>query len=124
SNDTNKTQEETITSQDTNENEIDIPDADQANSYEWKTIELSQRYSLLINADHSKGNNLLKKKKYLENMLSSCHSLLGSNTKKSYDNILHIKINFGDNKNKIKACDVFDNKEIPYLTSIKDKSKD
>src|SRR5205823_1345956 len=83
SNDTNKTQEETITSQDTNENEIDIPDADQADSYEWKTIELAQRYSLFINADHSKGDNLLEKKKYLENMLSSCHSLLGSNTKKA-----------------------------------------
>jgi len=110
SNDTNKSQEETITSQNTNENEIDIPDVDQTNSYEWKTIELAQRYSLFINANHSKGDNLLEKKKYLENMLSSCHSLLGSNTKKSHDDVLHIKIDFGDNEDKIKACSVFDNK--------------
>src|SRR2546430_2107126 len=85
SNNTDKTQEETetITPQNTNKNEIDIPDTNQADSYEWKTIKLSQRYSLFINVDHSKGDNLLEKKKYLENMLSSCHSLLGSNTKKA-----------------------------------------
>src|SRR3989440_1780690 len=70
------------------------------------------------------GDNLLEKKKYLENMLSSCHSLLGSSTKRSHDDVLHIKIDFGDNEDKIKACGVFDNKEIPYLTSIKGKSKD
>ena len=50
--------------------------------------------------------------------------MLGSNTKKSHDDILHIKIDFEDNEDKIKACGVFDNKKIPYLTSIKSKDKD
>src|SRR5438128_10472832 len=56
-------------------------------------------------------------------MLSSCHSLLGYNTKKSHDDVLHIKIDFGDKEDKIKACGGYDNKEIPYLTSIKGKGK-
>ena len=85
---------------------------------------MSQRYYLFINANHNEGDNLLEKKKHLESMLLTCHLLLGSNTKKSYDDVIHIKIDFGNNKDKIKACGIFDNKEIPYLTSIKGKGRD
>src|SRR5438874_525006 len=44
--------------------------------------------------------------------------------KKDHDDIMHIKIDFRENEDKLKACIIFDNKEIPYLTSIKGKGKD
>jgi len=118
----NKTQEEAAPT--STVNEIDIPDAEQAATNNWKTIELTQRHSLFINANHSQGENLLEKKKYLESTLMACHSLLGSSTKKGHDDMMYIKIDFGENEDKLTACEILDNKEIPYLTSIKGKGKD
>src|SRR6185369_16019800 len=46
-----------------------------------------------------------------------------SNTKNSHDNIIFIKINFKENKDKIKVCNIFDSKKILYLTRIKSKDK-
>src|SRR3989440_5219003 len=54
----------------------------------------------------------------------ACHSLLGSSTKKGHDDAIYVKLDFGENKDKLTACGILDNKEIPYLTSIKDKGKD
>ena len=122
SNNTNKTQEETIST--LTVNEIDIPDADQTATNDWRTIELTQRHSIFINANHSQGENLLEKKKHLESALMACHSLLGSSTKKGHDDAMYIKIDFGKNEDKLTACSILDDKKIPYLTSIKGKGKD
>src|SRR2546421_5690205 len=54
----------------------------------------------------------------------ACHSLLGSSTKKGHDDAIYVKIDFGENEDKLTACGILDNKEIPYLTSIKGKGKD
>src|SRR3989440_8360583 len=54
----------------------------------------------------------------------ACHSLLGSSTKKGHDDAIYVKIDFGENEDKLTACGILDNKEIPYLTSIKGKDKD
>ena len=122
SNNSNKSQEDTAPA--STVNEIDIPDADQTITNDWRTIELTQQHSLFINASHSQGENLLEKKKHLEKVLMACHSLLGSSTKKGHDNAIYVKINFGENEDKLTVCGILDNKEIPYLTSIKGKGKD
>ena len=54
----------------------------------------------------------------------ACHSLLESSTKKDHDDAIYVKIDFGENEDKLTACGILDNKEIPYLTSIKGKGKD